>query len=192
MPEDTVYTPEDLLTLPGAKHCELVNGRLVEKEMGFLTSLIAEKIGRALGEYVERHQLGWTPASECGYQCFQDAPRKVRKPDASFLSLERMPANQVREGHVRIAPDLAVEVISPGDTASEVQVKIEEYLAAGVRLVWVLYPATATVHVYRANRTVTWLHEQEELTGEEVIPGFTVRVGDLFPVRPEIHVLSDE
>lgn len=177
-------TPEDLLRLPGGEQFELVAGRLVEKEMGFLASVISGELHRRLSNFVHEQGLGWTPAQECGYQCFPDDPRKVRKPDASFISFTRLPKEEAGEGWVRIPPDLAVEVVSPNDVYDDVQRKVEEYLSAGVRLVWVVSPANRTVAVYSGSAGHTYLHEADTLDGGEVLPGFVVRVGDLFPVRP--------
>jgi Uma2 family endonuclease len=115
------------------------------------------------------------------YQCFPDDPDKVCKADVSFIRLIRYTAEQAQqEGHVRIAPDLAVEVISPNDLYYEVESKVEDYLRAGVQLVWVVNPESRTVWVRRADGTGVTLHENDELTGEEVLPGFRSRVGDLF------------
>lgn len=179
--ERVVYTPEDLLTMPGAERCELVNGELVEKDMGLLTSIVAERLSRRLGVYVEDNALGWTPSSECGYQYFRDAPLKVRKPDASFISRERLPEDRLHEGHVGIPPDLAVEVVSPNDVFSKVVVKAQEYLDAGVRLVWLVEPVTRSVQVFRADGSVSRLLSGDQLTGEAVVPGFSVLVDELFP-----------
>lgn len=140
-------------------------------------------MSRLLGDFVEGRRLGWTPSSECGYQCFPDDPRKVRKPDASFITGARLSADQLNEGHVKIPPDLAVEVVSPHDLFGEVQRKVGEYLRAGVRLVWVVAPEERTVLVHRPDGTASRLEEEDELSGEAVLPGFSCRVGDLFPPR---------
>ena len=84
------------------------------------------------------------------------------------------------EGHIGIAPDLAVEVVSPNDLAYEIDKKVEEYDTASVKLIWVVNPETKTVRVHRADGTVTVLREKDELDGENVVPGFRCRVGDLF------------
>ena len=96
--------------------------------------------------------LGWVLDSEAGYPCFDDDPRTIRKPD------ERIP-----EGHIRIPPDLAVEVVSPNDTAYEVDAKVQEYLSAVVPLVWVVNPQTRSVHIYQGSGPVQRLQEDDEL-----------------------------
>ena len=136
---------------------------------------------RLIADFAEPHGLGWAFPADCGYQCFPDAPDKVRKPDASFIQRGRLPGEQLHEGHVRIAPDLAVEVVSANDLFDEVEIKVGEYLGAGVRLVWVVNPRTRTGQVYRADGSVTRLREGDELSGEDVLPGFRCRVHDLFP-----------
>src|SRR6516164_2607030 len=94
--------------------------------------------------------LGWVFPEGTSYQCFSDAPGKVRKPDVSFIRLERLSAEEAAaRGHARIAPELAVEVVSPNDLYEEVDEKVEEWLAAGVQLVWVVSPRLRTVTVHR-------------------------------------------
>jgi Uma2 family endonuclease len=179
------YTPEDLLTMPDGERFELVNGELVERDMRLLSSVVGTEVLRLLGNYVRENNLGWVPSSECGYQCFDFAPRMVRRPDASFISLARLSADQLNQGHVPLPPDLAVEVVSPNDLFYEVEHKVGEYLRAHVRLVWVINPDERTVAVHRPDGTGLRLLEDQELTGEDVIPGFRCRVGDLFPPQPE-------
>jgi Uma2 family endonuclease len=180
--ERAFYTPEDLLRLPDGAHYELVGGELRERRMGFLASLVVNKVARLLGEFVERHGLGWTPASECGYRCFPWAPDQVRRPDASYLSRARLSPSDLEDvGFQALCPDLAVEVVSTNDLFKEVAQKAEEYLRAGVRLVWVVEPTLRVVYVYRPDGTVSILREHERLTGETVLPGFECAVADLFP-----------
>ena len=87
---------------------------------------------------------------------------------------------ELARGHVTVAPDLAVEVVSPNDTVYELNKKVQEYLRAGVRLVWVIDPENRTLVVYRANRTLAEFKPEDELTGEDVIPGFRCLVRDFF------------
>jgi len=180
----TRFTPEDLLTLPDGDQYELVDGQLVERNMGFKSGRIAGVIERRIGKFVEDHQLGWVLPADVGYQCFPDDTYRVRKPDVSFLRKERLPADQEPEGHCRLAPDLVIEVVSPNDLYEEVTGKVEMYLSAGVLLVWVFDPDRRWVFVYRRDGTGTILRPDDELSGEEVLPGFRCRVGDLFLPPP--------
>ena len=104
----------------------------------------------------------------------------MRKPDVSFIRLGRLPGEEIPEGWISIAPDLAVEVISPNEFYYEVDQKLLEYLAAGVREVWIVNPQARTVRVRRADGTGCELNENQELTSE-LLPGFRCRVGDFFP-----------
>ena len=177
-----LYTPEDLLVMPDAISYELVNGELVERQSGWNASVIGVNVVVLLMNHCNAHGLGWVVGAGASYQCHPDAPNTVRKPDVSFIRLERMAAGEEPEGHCRIAPDLAVEVISPNELYDAIENKIVEYLIAGVRLVWVVNPSTRTVRVHRADGTGTRLRQTDELSGEDVVPGFRCRVGELFAV----------
>jgi Uma2 family endonuclease len=182
----TNYTPEDLLTMPDGDRYELVNGQLVEHTMSALASYIAGMIYWLLHGFCWASKLGWVFPEGATYQCFSDDPERVRKADVSFIRLERMTAEQASvKGHLRVFPDLAVEVISPNDLYYEVESKAEEWLSAGVQMVWIVNPRARNVAVRRSNGTTTVLHENDELTGEQVIPGFRCRVRDLFLLPTE-------
>jgi Uma2 family endonuclease len=101
-------------------------------------------------------------------------------PDISFVAKGRLPDDKSPEGYVKLAPDLAVEVASPKDTYEEVQIKVAEYKSAKVRLIWVVSPKTRTVLIRRLDGTCAEVGEAGELSGEDVIPGFTCKVADLF------------
>ena len=105
-------------------------------------------------------------------------PDRIRKPDVSFIRLERMAPEDCPEGHCEIVPDLVAEVVSPNDKYYEVRAKTEEYLQAGVKLVWVVDPSTRSVQVHRADGSTDELHENQELSGEDVVPGFQLRVAE--------------
>lgn len=173
-------TPEQLAVLANDKDYELVDGLLVERKMGNKSDWVASKIIRLLGNYVDDHDLGWVFASEAGYKLDPKRPKLVRKPDVSFVRNGRLPDEQPADGYDKLAPDLAVEVVSPSDTVQELEEKISEYLAAGVQLVWVINPVLRTVAVHHPNRSITVLREGDELTAEEVITGFRCPVNALF------------
>jgi Uma2 family endonuclease len=175
----TQYTPEDLLALPDKGRYELIDGQLVERNMGARSSYVAAKLLRLLGLLTDAEELGLLFGSDCGYQIFDD-PSRVRYADGSFIRRGRLPGDTPPEGHCRLPPDLVIEAISPNDTARAVEEKIEQWLAAGVRLVWVLYPDTRRLHVHRYDGTVSKLRLDDALSGEDVVPGFLCRVGEIF------------
>jgi Uma2 family endonuclease len=118
--------------------------------------------------------------SQGGYRIFADDPLKVRIPDVSFTRRDRLPGGKPEPGHGRVAPDLAVEVLSPNDLASDVQVKVLDYLGAGVALVWVVDPPSRSVWVYRPDGSGEFLQEQATLDGGSVLPGFACPVAAIF------------
>lgn len=117
---------------------------------------------------------------EQGYRCDPLEPSHFRKPDVSFVRAERLPAPTVDTDLLSIPADLAVEVISPSDVAVQIEEKVQEYLAAGFGVVWIVYPSTKTVHVRRADRKNAELHAEDEITGEDFLPGFKCKVGAFF------------
>lgn len=176
-------TPEDLLEMSDSKQYELVNGQLEEKEVSYLSSLTGIEVSFQLRLFLQEHPIGTVTGSDCSFQCFEDDeddPLKIRRPDVAFIARGRLPAEQLARGHVTISPDLAVEVVSPNDTVYDLNKKVEEYLRAGVRLVWVIDPENRTLDVYRADRTLARLMPEDELTGEAVVPGFHCQVKDFF------------
>jgi Uma2 family endonuclease len=137
-----------------------------------------------LGRFCTQNRLGWPLESEASYQCFPNKPRKVRRCDFSIILRGRLEDEVLPDGHVKIRPDLAVEVISPNDQWYEVEEKNLEYLSLGVLLLWVINPASRTLWVYRPDGTARLCREADEATCEEVLPGFRCRVSDLLPPPP--------
>jgi Uma2 family endonuclease len=176
-----IYTPADLLKMPDSNNIELVNGELVEKPVSALSALVETRTSTKLQNFCDTHKAGFVLSSTNGIQCFADDPNRVRKPDVSVYRTERFTRAHLLEGWVSIAPDLAVEVISTNDEFAEVTEKVEEYLAAGVPLVWIIDPVNELVYVHRKDGSVTKLHKTSDLSGEDVLPGFTCKVARLFP-----------
>jgi Uma2 family endonuclease len=180
---EQTYTPEDLLTMPDRKKYELVDGHLVERHMSVLSSWVGGQLHFELSRFLREHQIGWAWPSDQGYVCFPNSPRKLRIPDVSYVSKHRLPDGLTSDGYIYIPPDLAVELVSPNDSAYEVMRKVVEYLDAGVALVWVIDPAARTVQIFRRDASPDFLRENGELLGEDVLPGFRCRLATIFPEK---------
>lgn len=178
-------TAEDLWEMPekpGVQY-ELVQGELVELPgAGALHGLIVELVLRLIGAHARERDLGPVFGDNVGYIIIRN-PDTIRIPDVSFVSWERVPEEGVPEGYWPFAPDLAVEVVSPNDRADDIHDKVREYLAAGTRAVWVMWPKRRSVTAYSPNGVARELGPGEDLDGGEALPGFRVRVGGLFEVR---------
>jgi Uma2 family endonuclease len=158
--------------------CELVEGVLVEKGMGFRESVLASFLIEALQGFVRPRNLGLV-TGEAGMMRL--AAGLVRIPDVAFVSWERLPGRRIPgEPIPDLAPDLAVEVLSTSNTAAEMRRKLGEYFAAAVRLVWLVDPAARTVEVYTAPEQSMLLHTEDVLDGGVVLPGFLLSLPDLF------------
>jgi Uma2 family endonuclease len=179
---DTRYTPAELLTLPDTGRYELTDGQLVERNGGAKSSYLAARLLRLLGLVTEAQGLGLLFGTDCGYQIVADDPSRVRYADGSFIQRGRWPGDAPPEGHCRISSDLAIEAVSPNDLARAIEEQVEQWLAAGVRLVWILYPDTHRLHIHRYDGTVSKLRSDadEVLSGEDVVPGFQCRVAEIF------------
>ena len=178
---EQTFTPKDLLSMPDGDHFELVDGKLVGRNMGMLAGWVASTINMLIRNHCQGREVGEVFSSDIGYRCFPDAPGKVRRPDGTFIRSERLPADAWQRGYCPVAPDLAIEVLSPIDLAIEVEQKIEEYRSAGVPLIWVVSPEARTVQVHRPDGSGARLRSDDELSGEDVLPGFSCAVRDLFP-----------
>jgi Uma2 family endonuclease len=176
---EKVYTAEDLLKLEDGGNLELLDGRLVERPIGAKASVVAANIIALVRPFAHAHGLGLVFDSDCGYQIFAKRDR-VRKPDVSFIRHGKLPENKPPDGYVLVAPDLVVEVISPNDLAEEVAAKMMEWLRAGVRLVWVVYPSSRIVQVFRQAGGAANLCEGEQLTGGDVLSEFACDVAEFF------------
>ncbi len=182
---EKTYTPEALLSMPDEKDYELVDGLLVERNMSVLSSWVGGQVYFELNAFLRENPIGWAWPADLGYACFSDAPKKVRKPDVSFIRKERLPEGLTSEGYEYITPDLAVEVVSPDETSYEVEAKVIEYLDAGVSLIWIIHPEVRTVRIHRGDGSVSWLRDKDGLSGEGVVPGFRCPVSAIFPKKPE-------
>jgi Uma2 family endonuclease len=179
----TRYEPEDLLQITDRPMPELIDGQPVEREpMGQLSDAVAARVLLKVGNYVNDHRLGLINGAQGSYQIFPDDPKKVRIPDVSFTRRERLPETGADDGHGKVTPDLTVEVISPNDLAVEVSIKVQDFLGAGVPLIWVVNPYSRDVQVYRAKGGWSILRASDMLDGEDILPGFQCLVEELFKV----------
>lgn len=161
---------------------ELVDGEPRENPRSDLTSWLGGELFRLMANFVVQHGLGRVYPQETGIQVWQDAPARVRKPDAMFISAARLQPRG--DGWVTVAPDLAVEIVSPNDLAQSVERKVGEYRAAGIPLVWVIYPDTRTAYVYARGRPVETIDETGTLDGRDILPGFSLPLAELFAGIP--------
>jgi Uma2 family endonuclease len=158
--------------------CELIDGVLVEKTMGYAESLLACAIIELLRGFVRKHNLGIVLGEAGTLRILRD---QVRIPDVSFLSWDRFPGGKLPKTPIpAVAPDLAVEVLSDSNTEGEMRRKLRDYFTTGVRLVWYVDPRTRTVAVYTSPDQCTALDESAILTGGDVLPGFELPLRDLF------------
>jgi Uma2 family endonuclease len=160
---------------------ELVQGRLVRMPpTGYEHGRISAILTGRLRQFVEQQPLGDVLSAETGFILSRKGEADtVLAPDAAFVSSGRVPSGDVA-GFARLAPDLAVEVASPGQTRPQMEAKVRLYLAAGVRLVWIIWPETRTVEVWRPAGTGTTLSEGGSLDGADVLPGLTIPLADIF------------
>ncbi len=176
-------TANDLWALgePDGKY-ELVDGRIVEMAPpGGIHGRVTARISSRLQEHVKQHGGGEVLVGDVGFVLHLPAdPERVRGPDIAFLSKERLPEGRVPEGFLQDAPDLAVEVLSPSDTSPDIQQRVRDFLDGGARLVWIVAPRAKTVTVYRADGSARLLRDEETLEGEDVLPGLTISLGEVF------------
>ena len=180
-PARKLVTAEELLRMPddGFRY-ELIRGELIRMTpAGHQHGRLVVNVTTPLDQHVRQHHLGVVYGAETGFQLASD-PDVVRAPDAAFVRRERAAEVGDVEGYWPGAPDLAVEVISPGDLYTEVEDKVLAWLAAGARMVVVINPRTRTATVYRSRTDVTVLGEEDGLDGGDVVPGWMMPVRDLF------------
>jgi Uma2 family endonuclease len=176
---------KDLIALNdrGRRLYELVEGTLVEKVMGFQESAVALWLGHQLQNYLDEHDLGFLAGADGPVRLLK---RLVRMPDVSYVAWERVPVRGVipSDPIADLAPDLAVEVLSEGNTPEEMQIKLKEYFLAGVRLVWFVDIPTRTAQVFTAPDQSVNLTEGQAIDGGAVLPGFRLPLARLFARLP--------
>src|SRR5215213_8694984 len=181
--EPKLMTADELLRLPeDGQHHELVRGELRKMPpAGAELFYIASEAGTSMRVYAREHRLGRVLIGDAGFRLTRD-PDTVRAPDVAFIAQRRWVAAESKAGFWEGAPDLALEVISPHDLYTDVDEKVTTWIEHGTRLVFVVNPRHHWVAVHRPSQPVRILTEQDSLDGEDVIPGWTMPVRDLFLV----------
>ena len=175
-----LITAEDLLDvdIPG-QWTELIRGRLVVREPpGTYHGIVASKLAYLLGRVVYENRLGVLTGQDTGFKIASN-PDTVRAPDVGFVSHDRAGVIEPH-GYAAIAPDLAVEIVSPSDTRGEVLTKVGDWLDAGVKLVWVIDPSRREAQLHRADGSLSVVKPDGTLDGEDVVAGFTCPLSHVF------------
>jgi Uma2 family endonuclease len=164
--------------------CELIDGTLVEKAMGWQESLLAGVLMHWLHDFLEISKLGVATGPDGMTRLFADT---VRAPDLAFIAWDRLPNRRLpTEPIPEIVPNFVIEVLSPGNTYSEMSRKRREYFHAGVQLLWMIDPQDRSITVYRGSNTVEVFRDGETISGESVLPGWTVDSAKLFAKLDEV------
>ena len=174
------YAPEDVerLSRHDAKHYELIDGELRAKPVGtralFIAYQICERLNRA---YYPAHGVAFVEPMVYAF----GRPDRGRKPDVALVWHRNLPGGKIPEGDLMFPPDLAVEVLSPGNTAIEMDEKLNEYLVAGIPMVWMVNPDRRTIRIFRNDDTTRFFGPADTIADERLLPGFSLVVGDVFP-----------
>jgi Uma2 family endonuclease len=177
-------TAEQLARLPSGRgeRYELIHGELrTMTAAGFLHGQVVSEAHGIIWSFIKPRKLGGLVGAETGFK-LERHPDHVRAPDIGFVARERLPALRQRSGFLELAPDFAVEVVSPNDTWSELREKVADWLAHGTKVVWVLDPPTRTAEIWRTDGRIDRRAGDDEMDAEPVLPGFRCRVSELFPV----------
>lgn len=168
------------------KRLFLLDGEIYEMPpTGWLHGSFTSKLNHLIEDFVTENNLGSVTAAETGYQL---SDHTVLAPDVGFIAAARVPT-PLPDGFVPFAPDLAIEVVSPSNSASEIHAKVEQYIQHGTRLVWIIYPKTQKVAVYRATSDkeaiLEFIDQAGVLDGGEILPNFALPLSYLFPPTSE-------
>jgi Uma2 family endonuclease len=185
-PHPGTATEKDVLDMERhtGRVCELVDGTLVEKTMGFEESFLAMWLGHLLNQFLAKHKSGIVTGADGALRLM---PGSVRIPDVSFISWDQLPNRRIPKKPIPdLYPDLAVEVLSRKNTKAEIDRKLHEYFRSGTRLAWVVDPRKRNVRVYTVPDQFHLLTEDQSLDGGDVLPGLNL------PLREVFGQLEDE
>lgn len=177
-------TADEFEVSPFAETHELIRGELYPiVPAGSLHGAITSRLSTYIGFFVVENSLGEVFAAETGFKLLNQSTVGA---DVAFVGKEKLAKYGIPESFFPTAPDLAVEVVSPSNTSEEISTKVEDYLSSGSSLVWIVYPKRQVIVVYRKNNTISFLHEEDELSGEDVIPNFKISLEKIFGNLPQI------
>lgn len=177
----TLLTADEFSRIYSGKegHYELVKGEVLEMPPpGGVHGGIAVNIAIGLGSFVRQHNLGRVVV-ETGFR-LESQPDTVRGPDVAFIARDRVPAEGLPRAFFMGAPDLAVEIVSPSDAAGELEMKVSDYLRNGSSSVWVVYPDSQRVQVFRPDGSGRWYSEDSVIEEQELLPGFSLPLHEIF------------
>jgi Uma2 family endonuclease len=177
------WTAEEFFQSPLSKNHELIKGELVETmSTGFIHGVVAQEISYYVLDFAKKNKLGLVTAAETGFILGE---KTYRGADSAFISNESLKEHGYPQGFFPTAPDIAIEVVSPNNTSEEMMEKTNLYLQNGSRMVWIIYPQTRVITVYRKNNVVSLLRESDFLDGEDVLPNFRLSIAELFVNLPK-------
>jgi len=180
----TLDVPPSPVILGDDKLYEIIDGKPEEKEVGGARhSGIGIRLTVRLGSYVEENGLGGVYGPDATFRIGENQ----RLPDLAFVAADRIPPEGEPEGIWELAPDLAVDIVSPTDLYEKVISKLVEYFAAGVRLVWLISPENRQFTIYTSPTQATILTDADELVCNDVIPGFRCRLADIFRLAGRVE-----
>lgn len=179
-PTTQLMTADELLKLPrGRFRYRLIKGELITMSpAGSEPGAIVVNLTVLLGQHVKANKLGIVFGARTGF-IIEENPDTVLAPDVAFISREHIPESGIPKKYWPGAPDLAVKVLSPGDTTREVEKKVNQWLTAGARVVWTVNPKQKSVTVHRASKEASTFSETDEPDGEDVVHGFRSRVSEI-------------
>ena len=173
-------TVEEFATHPSDKWSELVRGKVrLNPPPASRHGFVALRIALLLSQHVSSRGLGAVFGDGTGFE-LPHLDTTVRGPDVSFVHRDQLPEGGIGDGWLNVAPDLVVEVLSPGESASDVEEKVSDYLTAGTRLIWIVDPGKRRVSVFTAGGQVRWLDDSATIDGGDVLPEFAAQIADFF------------
>jgi Uma2 family endonuclease len=177
--QDKLYTVDDLRELSSDnERLELDEGTIIEMSpTGDAHGLVAMALGAMLYNFIDANPIGEVVAAETGFILETD-PDTVRGADVAFISKERW--TPMTGDYYPIAPDFAAEVVSPNDRAGRIRRKVDQYMKAGTRLVWIVYPESRLIDEYQPGQPMRSYNQEDTISGGDVLPGFSIPVRDVF------------